>query len=127
MRITKQQEPFAWPPWCHLRFYSKDNRGRLRLELESKSRLFDLADNVTPSPPQKTWTIYLGLTARSSRWRTWSIANVEKVEWRIRYDLHFDAHSVSIRRLTPIKDQPCSEEFLWKLVIGVEGSACDCS
>ena len=121
MRLTKAQEQYAWPPRCHLRFYRKDGSGGYVLWLESRSRLFDLADNVTPDHPYRTRTVYFGVTARGNKWRMWNVSNVEKVEWRIRYDLRFDGHPVSIRRLTPVDDRPCSKEFLWRLVVGREG------
>jgi hypothetical protein len=77
----------------------------------------DLADNITPDAPRKTKTLYFGLSTGSKLWTTWDDSNLRSIEWRIRYDLGFDGYHVAIKRLTKRKNIPCTEEFLWKLII----------
>ena len=117
MTITRAQEYYLWPPKCELKFFRKDRQGVYWYVMTSTDRFFDLVDNITPEGHRTTRTIYMAMTTESTRWRTWNLANVEGIERRIRSDLGSDGYRVSIRRLTPVDDGPCTEEFLWRLVI----------
>jgi|SRR5208283_434313 len=119
MRLTKEEEQYAWPPKSRLNFYSRDTCGCLFFELTSSYRLFDLSDNITPEGPQKSRTVYFGISTKSALWSTWDDSNLQKIEWLIRYDLQFDGYRVAIKRVTTRMDLPCTEEFLWKLIIRV--------
>lgn len=113
MKVSKQQEYFAWPPLCRLNFYDGWNR----LQFTTADRLFDLSDGLMMHWEKKSRTIYLGISTKSKKWAHWTEHNLKEIERRIKYDLSFDGYSVSIKRITAVSETLCSEEFLWKLRI----------
>lgn len=118
MTMRKSQVPFAWPPRCHLNFYVLEKDG-LRLYDSSTYRFFDLDDIVDEMLwGKKSGTIYFGLSGNSKKWPTWDEHRLQHMEWLIDYDLTFDREfRVKITRETEDQNLPCTEEFLWKLMI----------
>jgi hypothetical protein len=92
----------------------KNSRGKLLFD--STDRDLDLSDALMLHWPAVSRTVYLGLNTTSKRWSTWTDEAVKKIEWLIRYDLNFDAYTVSIKRLRDLGDS-CANEFVWKLNI----------
>ncbi len=113
MKITKEQELYAWPPQCRLSFYD----GRLRFKFSTTDRLFDLSGNLMLDWNKKSRTIYLGVSTKSTKWIFCEEQNISKIESHIRYDISCDGYYVTINRLSEIDDSYCTEELLWKLRI----------
>ena len=99
-----------WPPRSELAFYDGDRV----LLFTSRERLFDLSDGLMTFDGSRT--IYMGVSARSTRWHQWDDENLRKIEATIRYDLSFDGYRVSIKRFGDVGSE-CSEEFVWRLKI----------
>ncbi|HOY87242.1 MAG TPA: hypothetical protein PL131_12945 [Methylotenera sp.] len=104
--------PKLWPSKSRLAFYN----GWGRCLIESKYRRLDLSDTIMLNCKKASRTIYMGIFIESPKWQTWSEDEVIAIENLVRYDLGFDAYSVSIKRMAEI-DIPCSNEFRWKLLI----------
>lgn len=105
--------PFLWPQKVRLSFYN----GRGKELWCSSNRRLDLADELMLWWKKPSRTIYMGVKTASDSWNRWSETNASKIEWRIRYDLNFDGYHVTIKRLTKTGRAPCTDEFLWKLII----------
>lgn len=107
-----RSEEFKWPPTSRISL--KNGKGK---ELfASCDRDLDLSDTLMLRWKFVSRTVYFGLRTFSKKWKSWDEENIKKVEWLIRYDLNFDAYSVSVKRLGDV-NVPCENEFLWKLVI----------
>ena len=89
-------EQYMWPPKPLLSFYT----GRGKLLFQSKDRRLDLSDSLMLHWRPVSRTVTFGLRSESTRWRTWNEDAIAKMEWLIRYDLNFDAYTVTIKRLT---------------------------
>jgi hypothetical protein len=111
----KIADAYCWPAWSTLTFTNK--RGKLLFK--SKNRYLDLSDSLMMNSHQRSSTVYMGLSTKSSKWTKWADQSLKQIENQIRYDLGFDAYSVTITRVTPITSprSPCTTEFQWKLLI----------
>ena len=104
---------FLWPPYSLMNFYDS----RMRLEDSAKGRRIDIWDYLVLHWNGKTKTAYLGISTKSEKWKTWNKSNISRLEELIKYDLEFDGDKVSIHRISKIANQPCVNEFIWKLKI----------
>jgi hypothetical protein len=113
LKISKEQQKYAWPSRSKLNFYD----GWKRLLLSTTDRMFDLSDGLMLNWNKQSRIIYLGISTKNQKIKFWDEENIEKIENLIRYDLNFDWYSVSIDRLSEGGRIPGSEEYLWKLRI----------
>lgn len=109
------REQFKWPPRSRLAFYR-----RTKLLFAETDRELDLSDTLMGIWPYYSRTVYMGISSRSTRWKSWTEEKLQKIEDLIRYDLDFDGYRVTITRLTEAR-RPCTKEFLWKLRIRTRG------
>lgn len=119
-RITAAQEEYAWPELSQLAFYPAPPERVIR----STNRMLDLSDTIAHDASDKSKVVYMGLSTLSHKWPVWSEESLQAIENQIRYDLTFDGNRVKIERHTSAvhprtkkKDQPGSDEFVWKLTI----------
>jgi hypothetical protein len=84
--------------------------------MKSRSRLFDLADNLMMAWDHQQRTVTLGMVTSSKRWVRWDEDRLSRIEGLIADDLTHDGYRVSISRLSG-RGLPCTEEARWKLVI----------
>lgn len=105
------QEKYLWPPQAVLNFYK---RGELRRT--SRSRRFDLSDDIMHFNEKSHLAFTLGVRTSSPDWTKWTVANIEKIEWLIRYQLNVEAWNVTAKRKTA-PGSKCSNEFRWALSI----------
>jgi hypothetical protein len=86
--------------------------------------LEDLSDLLASRIGGGDVTVYIGFSTISHRWTQWNKENIKRIEGLIKYDLNFDGFNVEVEQYTialnPTTkklDQPCLEEFIWKLNI----------
>ena len=104
---------FSWPPQCTLTFYTSGGR----LLQTDKNRKLDLADRLmAPWNSGNQRTVRFGVSTKNKRWPRWNLDRVLQMERLINYDLDFDGYEVAIRRISKL-GIPCTQEFVWKLVI----------
>lgn len=114
---TLRLEDYKWPPRPTFNFYN--GWGKLLIQ-ENNSHL-DLADTLMLSWPKPTRVVYMGILSRGTSWPTWTEERLQHIERLIKYDLGFDAYSVSIKRVTQQRRLAGSNEFRWKLQIRETG------
>lgn len=108
---------YMWPFKSRLAFYS----GRGTLLFESRDRHLDLSDTLMLHWDKISRSVTFGLRIDSAKPEKWNEDKLLSIENLIRYDLNFDAYSVTISRL----GRPgtlCSTEFCWRLIIRPMGS-----
>ena len=112
-RLQRLKGQYRWPPRPVFTFYG----GRGRALFSTKNTRLDLSDTLMLNWDARSRTVIMGIESHGSSWPTWTEERLQHVEWLIRYDLSFDAHTVSIKRVTPRRGQPCTREFQWLLRI----------
>ena len=84
---------------------------------KSRNRKYDLNDNLFQVWGSSTRTVYLGIETDSKNWPVWDENSLKEIEERIIWDLEFDGNQVDVSRHTAQLGRPCTEEFIWKLII----------
>ncbi len=102
-----------WPPRMLLYAYDED----MNVITRSTDRKFDLNDNLFQVWHEDSRTVHLGFETRSANWPIWDDESLRWIEMLIRHDLQFDGNEVEISRHTTSIGRPCTEEFVWKVVI----------
>jgi hypothetical protein len=106
-------ETTDWPPQVKLYIYDEE----MFLIEESRSRKYDLNDNLFQTWHRRNRIVYLGIETLSKNWPVWDEGSLKWIEDRITWDLEFDGNEVNISRRTQTVGIPCTEEFIWKLNI----------
>ena len=109
----RQPETTEWPPRLLLYVYDED----MVLIDKSRDRRYDLNDNLFQVWHSNTRTVFLGIETKSANWPVWDEASLKWIETLIVHDLAFDGNRVAIQRMTQERDHPCTQEFIWKLVM----------
>lgn len=102
-----------WPPRMLLYVYDED----MCVVTSSRDKKFDLNDNLFQVWHEDSRTVHLGFETKSKNWPFWDEESVRWIEMLIRYDLRFDGNEVDISRCSVAVGQPCTEEFVWKVVM----------
>jgi len=101
-----------WPFNSKFSFYSVKGE----LLFQSRNRHLDVSDTLMLHWDKVSRSITMGLSIQSEKSLTWSEDRLKSIEALIRYDLNFDAYSVTISRLGKAGTR-CSTEFRWMLII----------
>jgi hypothetical protein len=112
-RLQRLRGPYRWPPRPVFAFY--DGRGRALFS--TNNTRIDLSDTLMLHWVANSRKVIMGIQSHGTSWPTWTEERLQHVEWLIRYDLRFDGYTVSIKRATARRGQPCTREFQWILQI----------
>lgn len=110
IRIPKTTE---WPPRLLLYVYDEN----MTVIDMSRNRRYDLNDNLFQTWNNCERTVHLGIQTKSTNWPVWNEDSLRWIERLIVLDLEFDGNSVEVSRVTPGVDRPCTQQFIWKVVM----------